>query len=60
MAKIKVYELAQEIGVKSAELLALLKNKGIEVKKPHECIRRRTGRRCKEDIESTCQVRRGT
>lgn len=32
MAKIKVYELAQEIGVKSAELLALLKNKGIEVK----------------------------
>ncbi len=32
MAKIKVYELAQEIGVKSAEILALLKNKGIEVK----------------------------
>jgi len=32
MAKMKVYELAQEIGVKSAELLALLKNKGIEVK----------------------------
>lgn len=32
MAKMKVYELAQEIGVKSAEILALLKNKGIEVK----------------------------
>ncbi len=32
MAKMKVYELAQEIGVKSAEVLALLKNKGIEVK----------------------------
>ena len=32
MAKIKVYELAQEIGVKSADILALLKNKGIEVK----------------------------
>ncbi len=32
MAKIKVYELAQEIGVKSAELITLLKNKGIEVK----------------------------
>ena len=29
MAKMKVYELAQEIGVKSAEVLALLKNKGI-------------------------------
>ena len=27
MAKMKVYELAQEIGVKSAEILALLKNK---------------------------------
>ena len=32
MAKIKVYELAQEIGVKSADVLAVLKNKGIEVK----------------------------
>ena len=32
MAKIKVYELAQEIGVKSAEILTILKNKGIEVK----------------------------
>ena len=32
MAKIKVYELAQEIGVKSADILALLKNKGVEVK----------------------------
>ncbi len=32
MAKIKVYELAQEIGMKSADLLAVLKNKGIEVK----------------------------
>ncbi|MDE6220203.1 MAG: translation initiation factor IF-2 N-terminal domain-containing protein, partial [Lachnospiraceae bacterium] len=32
MSKMKVYELAQEIGVKSAEILALLKNKGIEVK----------------------------
>ncbi len=32
MAKMKVYELAQEIGVKSADILALLKNKGVEVK----------------------------
>ena len=32
MAKMKVYELAQEIGVKSADILAILKNKGIEVK----------------------------
>ena len=32
MAKMKVYELAQEIGVKSAEILTVLKSKGIEVK----------------------------
>ncbi len=32
MAKIKVYELAQEIGVKSSDILVELKNKGIEVK----------------------------
>ena len=32
MAKIKVYELAQEMGVKSSEILTILKNKGIEVK----------------------------
>ena len=32
MAKIKVYELAQEMGVKSSDILAILKNKGIEVK----------------------------
>jgi len=32
MAKMKVYELAQELSVKSAEILAVLKNKGIEVK----------------------------
>ena len=32
MSKMKLYELEQEIGVKSAEILALLKNKGIEVK----------------------------
>ena len=32
MAKIKVYELAQEMGVKSSEILAILSDKGIEVK----------------------------
>ena len=48
MAKMKVYELAQEIGVKSAEILAY------RGKKPHECIRGPTGRRCEENAESTC------
>ena len=32
MAKIKVYELAQEMGVKSSEILTILSDKGIEVK----------------------------
>ena len=32
MAKMKVYELAKELGVESKSLLATLKNKGIEVK----------------------------
>ena len=32
MAKMKVYELAKEIGVESKDILAALKNKGIEVK----------------------------
>ena len=32
MAKMKVYDLAKEIGVKSAEILTVLKSKGIEVK----------------------------
>ena len=32
MAKMKVYELAKEMGMESKELLAVMKNKGIEVK----------------------------
>ena len=32
MAKMKVYELAKEMGVESKDLLAVIKNKGIEVK----------------------------
>jgi translation initiation factor IF-2 len=32
MAKVKVHELAKELGVKSSEILDILKNKGIEVK----------------------------
>ncbi len=32
MAKMKVYDLAKELGVKSAEILTVLKSKGIEVK----------------------------
>ncbi len=32
MAKMKVHELAKELGVESKELLAVIKNKGIEVK----------------------------
>ena len=33
MAKIKVYELAKELGVENAEILAVLESKGIEGKK---------------------------
>ena len=32
MAKMKVYELAQEMGLQSKDILTALKNKGIEVK----------------------------
>ena len=32
MAKMKVYDLAKELGVKSAEILTVLKSRGIEVK----------------------------
>jgi translation initiation factor IF-2 len=32
MAKMKVHELAKELGVKSSDILEILKNKGIEVK----------------------------
>ena len=32
MAKMKVYELAKEMGMESKDLLAVMKNKGIEVK----------------------------
>ena len=32
MAKMKVHELAKELGVESKELLVVIKNKGIEVK----------------------------
>ena len=44
MAKIKVYELAQEIGVKSAEILTILKNKGIEVKSHMSVLEDKIGR----------------
>ena len=32
MSKMKVYELAKEMGMESKDLLTVLKNKGIEVK----------------------------
>ncbi|MDE7185230.1 MAG: translation initiation factor IF-2 N-terminal domain-containing protein, partial [Lachnospiraceae bacterium] len=52
MAKMKVYELAQEIGVKSAEILALLKNKGIEVKSHMSVLEDRQV----EDVRSTLKA----
>ena len=53
MAKMKVYELAQEMGLQSKDILTALKNKGIEVKS-HMSVRRRTGRRFKELLKGTC------
>ena len=49
MAKMKVYELAQEMGLQSKDILTALKNK-----EPYERIRRRTGRRFKELLKGTC------
>ena len=59
MAKLRVYQLAEELGLKSKELTAILSDLGVEVKSHMSGIEQSTADLVKELILEKKEVKKG-